>query len=43
MNHVEIDPYEHGRPVVFDYKLLISGIIPRSIGFISTRSKDGPS
>ncbi|KAF8863819.1 flavoprotein-like protein oxygenase [Acephala macrosclerotiorum] len=41
--HVEIDPYEEGRPAVSNYKLLISGIIPRPIGFISTRSKDGSS
>jgi flavin reductase (DIM6/NTAB) family NADH-FMN oxidoreductase RutF len=41
--HVEIDPYEEGRPATFNYKLLISGIIPRPIGFISTRSKDGSS
>jgi len=41
--HVEIDPYEKGRPAIFNYKLLISGIIPRPIGFISTRSKDGTS
>ena len=39
--HVEIDPYEEGRPAVFNYKLLISGITPRFIGFVSTRSKDG--
>lgn len=39
--HVEIDPYEKDRPGVFNYKLLISGIVPRPIGFISTRSKDG--
>lgn len=39
--HVEIDPYEQGRPAVFNYKLLISGIIPRPIGFISTQSGDG--
>ena len=39
--HVEIDPYEEGRPAVFNYKLLISGIIPRPIGFIGTQSKDG--
>ena len=38
--HVEIDPYEEGRPASFNYKLLISGIIPRFIGFISTRSED---
>lgn len=41
--HVEIDPYEVGRPAVFNYKLLISGIIPRPIGFVSTRSEDGKS
>src|SRR5271170_2009094 len=41
--HIEIDPYEPGRPSVFNYKLLISGIIPRPIGFLSTRSKDGKS
>lgn len=40
-NHVEINPYEEGRPAVSNYKLLISGIIPRPIGFLSTRSKDG--
>ena len=39
--HVEIDPYEEGRPSVFNYKLLISGIVPRPIGFISTQSEDG--
>ena len=39
--HVEIDPYEEGRPAVFNYKLLISGIVPRPIGFVSTRSEDG--
>ena len=42
-NHVEIDPYEDGRPAVFNYKLLISGVIPRPIGFVSTRSADGTS
>lgn len=41
LNHVEIDPYEEGRPTAFNYKLLISGIVPRPIGFLSTRSKDG--
>ncbi|KAI9740619.1 MAG: hypothetical protein M1818_004583 [Claussenomyces sp. TS43310] len=41
--HVEIDPYEEGRPAAFNYKLLISGIVPRPIGFVSTRSKDGKS
>ena len=41
--HVEIDPYEQGRPAIFNYKLLISGIIPRPIGFLSTQSEDGQS
>lgn len=41
--HVCIDPYENGRPATFNYKLLISAIIPRPIGFVSTRSKDGTS
>ncbi|KAI5285296.1 hypothetical protein KEM54_000672 [Ascosphaera aggregata] len=40
-NHIEIDPYEPGRPARSNYTLLISGIIPRPIGFISTLSKDG--
>ncbi|KAK4989872.1 hypothetical protein LTR50_002919 [Elasticomyces elasticus] len=41
--HIEIDPYEDGRPGIFNYKLLISAIIPRPIGFVSTVSKDGNS
>lgn len=41
--HVEIDPYEKGRPANFNYKLLISGIVPRPIGLISTIAKDGKS
>ena len=41
--HVDIDPYQDGRPATFNYKLLISAIIPRPIGFLSTRSKDGKS
>lgn len=40
---VEIDPNEPGREPRLNYKLLISGIIPRPIGFLSTRSKDGKS
>lgn len=39
--HVEIDAYEDGRPAVFNYKLVISAIIPRPIGFVSSRSEDG--
>ena len=41
--HVEIDPYQAGRPAVYNYKLLISGIVPRPIGFVSTTSADGSS
>lgn len=41
--HIEIDPFEDGREPRLNYKLLISGIIPRPIGFLSTRSKDGSS
>jgi flavin reductase (DIM6/NTAB) family NADH-FMN oxidoreductase RutF len=41
--HVEIDPYEQGRRTGSNYKLLISGFVPRPIGLISTRSKDGTS
>jgi len=36
---MEIDPFEHGRPMISNYKLLISGI-PRPISFLSTVSKD---
>jgi len=39
--HVAIDPYEEGRPAGFNYKLLISAIVPRPIALISTRSADG--
>jgi len=42
-NHIEIDPYEEGRPATFNYKLLISAIVPRPVGFCSTVSKDGKS
>jgi flavin reductase (DIM6/NTAB) family NADH-FMN oxidoreductase RutF len=66
--HIDIDPYQDGRPATFNYKykltptnlarmseicanpftvrfgrLLISAIVPRPIGFVSTRSKDGSS
>ncbi|KAL4970388.1 flavin reductase family protein, partial [Aspergillus stella-maris] len=40
-NHIEIDPYEEGRPIANNYKLLISGVVPRPIALISTKSKDG--
>lgn len=38
---MEIDPYEEGRPATSNYKLLISAIVPRPIGFCSTVSADG--
>jgi flavin reductase (DIM6/NTAB) family NADH-FMN oxidoreductase RutF len=37
--HVEIDPFEEGRTMLSNYKLLVSGI-PRPISFLSTVSKD---
>ncbi|AEO69031.1 uncharacterized protein THITE_2119020 [Thermothielavioides terrestris NRRL 8126] len=39
--HIAIDPYAPGRPAGFNYKLLISAIVPRPIAFLSTRSADG--
>jgi len=42
-NHIAIDPHAEGRPSVLNYKLLISAIVPRPIGFISTCSADGSS
>lgn len=41
--HVEIDPYAEGRPKSANYKLLISAVCPRPIGFASTISVDGKS
>ncbi|KAK6509172.1 hypothetical protein TWF481_003933 [Arthrobotrys musiformis] len=38
---VEIDPYAEGRRAGDNYKLMISAITPRFIGFVSTISKDG--
>lgn len=40
-SHIEIDPFKEGRPMFHNYSLLISGIVPRPIGFVSTISKDG--
>lgn len=40
-DHVEIDPHADGRPVASNYKLLISGMVPRPIALISTKSLDG--
>lgn len=39
--HIEIDPNAEGRPVASNYKLLISGMVPRPIALISTKSTDG--
>ncbi|KAF2124759.1 hypothetical protein P153DRAFT_370671 [Dothidotthia symphoricarpi CBS 119687] len=41
--HRQIDPYAPGRPAVNNYKLLISGIVPRPVAFASTISADGKS
>ena len=38
---LEIDPYGEGRNPVDNYKTLISAIVPRPIGFVSTVSKTG--
>lgn len=40
-DHVEIDPYAEGRAAGSNYKLLISGIVPRPIALVSTVSADG--
>ena len=39
--HISIDPHEEGRPANFNYKLLISAIVPRPIAFVSTLSAEG--
>lgn len=41
--HISIDPYQEGRSVALNYKLLISAITPRPIAFLSTASADGKS
>lgn len=38
---ISIDPYGEGRNPVDNYKTLISAVVPRPIGFVSTISKDG--
>ncbi|KAK4448628.1 hypothetical protein QBC34DRAFT_407133 [Podospora aff. communis PSN243] len=40
--HIPIDPHAEGRPSAFNYKLLISAVIPRPIAFLSTRGPDVP-
>ncbi|OJJ99071.1 hypothetical protein ASPACDRAFT_1888706 [Aspergillus aculeatus ATCC 16872] len=39
--HREIDPYDTSRPAINNYRLLVSGIAPRPVGFLSTVSADG--
>ncbi|OHF04115.1 hypothetical protein CORC01_00454 [Colletotrichum orchidophilum] len=39
--HKEIDPYAPDRSMINNYRLLVSGIAPRPVGFLSTLSKDG--
>ncbi|KAK3187553.1 hypothetical protein K4F52_003611 [Lecanicillium sp. MT-2017a] len=41
LGHREVDPYADDRPMVNNYRFLISGIAPRPIGFVSTVSRDG--
>lgn len=41
--HRQINPYQEGRPVIHNYKMLISAIVPRPVGFTSTISADGKS
>lgn len=40
-SHREIDPYAPDRPMISNYRLLVSGIAPRPVGFLSTVSSDG--
>ncbi|KAJ5217933.1 FMN-binding split barrel, partial [Penicillium cinerascens] len=40
---IEIDPYGLGRTIAANYKLMISGFVPRPISLLSTQSKDGTS
>jgi hypothetical protein len=39
--HIAIDPADESKVAQDNYKLLISEVVPRPIGFISTRSSDG--
>ncbi|KAJ5674526.1 FMN-binding split barrel-like protein [Penicillium maclennaniae] len=39
--HHEIDPYASDRPMINNYRLLVSGIAPRPVGFISTVNAKG--
>ncbi|KAK1756277.1 hypothetical protein QBC47DRAFT_379621 [Echria macrotheca] len=42
-SHIPIDPYAPSRPAAFNYKLLISAVVPRPIAFLSTVSPTGSS
>jgi hypothetical protein len=39
--HHEIDPYAPARPMINNYRLLVSGIAPRPVGFLSTINSQG--
>ena len=39
--HHEIDPYAADRPMILNYRLLVSGIAPRPVGFLSTVNSEG--
>lgn len=39
--HIAIDPYGEGRSPAQNYKLLISGVVPRPVAMVSTVSRDG--
>lgn len=39
-SHIEVDPNQEGRPMISNYKLLVSAI-PRPVSFVSTIAKDG--
>jgi flavin reductase (DIM6/NTAB) family NADH-FMN oxidoreductase RutF len=39
--HLSIDPYSPSRTPAENYRLLVSGIVPRPIGFVSTVSPSG--
>lgn len=41
VGHKEVDPFASDRSMIDNYRLLISGIAPRPVGFISTVSGDG--
>ncbi|EHK22512.1 uncharacterized protein TRIVIDRAFT_221782 [Trichoderma virens Gv29-8] len=41
--HIAIDPFTSDRKIMDNGKLLVSGVVPPLIAFISTRSHDGTS